>query len=177
MNNEILSKLGARSLKKSEIPDIDSKLEEIESFFNIKFSETHKSILKKFGNAIVFDEGAKYKPKVNSPLDDSEGFQNIEVLYGISDNDNGLINKNKMYSEQLPPSIITIGEAPGGNQVCINKDNGKVLFWHHEADNEENMLFEIAPSFDEFISQLKPDNESQSINSSAIEESESWLDI
>lgn len=177
MNNEILNKLGAHVLKGDKTPNNENELKKIESFLKIELSETHKSILNNYGGAIVFDEGAKYKPKTQSPVDDPQGFQNIEVFYGVLDDDNGLLNQNKMYSRQLPSTVITIGEAPGGNQICINRQDGRVLFWHHEAESEDKTLFEIAPSFDEFFSQLEPDNGSQPSVSSGIDDSESWLDI
>lgn len=177
MNNKILKQLGAHVLQVDEVLNTENELKKIESALNIEFSETHKSILNEFGGAVVFNEGAKYKPKIQSPVDDSQEFQNIEVLYGVLDDDNGLISRNRMYSRQLPPSVITIGEAPGGNQICIDRKDGRILFWYHEAENEHKMLFEITPSFDEFLSQLEPDNESQPSTSSGIDESESWLDL
>lgn len=179
MSNKILNTLGARTLK--DTPTItEDDISKLESFLNIVFPKTYKSILLEFGDTIVFDKGAKYQPDFKSPVDGSDGYQDVIQLYGAVNNENGLLHQNKVYREkngQLPSSVITIGESSGGNQICIELQTGKILFWHHEAYNSSEEFFVISSSFDSFINRLKPDNEENNSISSVVDESESWLNI
>ena len=128
MYNEIFNKLGARTLKRVQPANIEDIIKEVETTLKAKLPNTYKLILNNFNGSIVFDNGAKYKAKIKSPMADSLGFQDLEVIYGVLESDNDLIAKNIMFYKQLPLSVITIGEASGGDQICMNRESGHILF-------------------------------------------------
>jgi hypothetical protein len=174
MFNEILSSIGARVLKESKrnrnICDLDATLSEL----GIDFSKEYKNLLKLYEGSIVFEKGAKYKPDIISPLADQNGFQSLEMLYGLSGEYN-LIKRNKMYRQQIPSNMTVIGEGVGGDQICISKDDGKIYYWHHEAITENRSTFEISSNLDDFIFSLEEDNDSS--HKKRINESESFFDF
>jgi len=155
------------------------KLDDIKNKLSYLPSPTHETILLGWPGTIVFNQGAIFKPKENSPVDPESGFQRLESLYGLADDKGNILRKNKMLHDQIPDRYIAIGDAPGGNEICVDRETRKIVFWYHEASDENESLFEIANSFDEFFNSLRPDNDSQSVESitGKIDESNSWLDI
>lgn len=170
---ESLKKLGARSVKNNSLNK--RAVFQVESELNITFTDGYKSVLSGFDNSIVFDHGAMYKPVQNSPVDTLEGFQSLEMLYGLQ-GDSNLVDKNRMYKGQIPEDFIVIGESIGGNQICLSRSSGKVYFWFHEAEFEDNSLFEVAPIVDDFIKGLVRDEMLDSGNRE-VDESGSFLDF
>ena len=157
-----------------------SKFEEMKNELSYSPSPVHKTILLDWPGTIVFGRGAIFKPAESSPVDPESGFQSLEVLYGLADDQNNIIRKNRVFHDQVSDSrYIAIGDAPGGNQICVDRKTGKVLFWYHEAPDEDNSLFEIAQSFEEFFKSLQPDEDSRGVESISgkIDESNSWLDL
>lgn len=116
-------------------------------------------LISETGSALMFDEGARFKPDEPSGLEDTEGFQDLLMLYGLADDEHGLRENNETYREQLPPGLLTIGESSGGNQICLDPVSGQILFWHHEAETDEESTSLIANNFPSFLAKLEPDNE------------------
>lgn len=168
-----LKELGARSVKNDSLDK--HSISQVESELNITFTDGYKSVLKSFDNSIIFDHGAVYKPVQNSPVDTSDGFQSLELLYGLH-GDSNLVDKNRMYKEQIPEDCVVIGESIGGSQICLSRSSGKVYFWFHEAEFEDNSLFEIAPIVDDFIKGLVRDEMLDS-GKREVDESGSFLDF
>jgi SMI1-KNR4 cell-wall len=56
--------------------------------------------------------------------------------------------------------LIPIAEDDGGNLICIScsdNDKGKIYFWNHEEENEDDLtanLYFVSNSFNEFIDSL-----------------------
>lgn len=173
MSDQLLKQLQARVLNESGSPQT---LSEVETTLSFSFTGYLREVLKKYEGPVVFDNGAKFKPNEKTPVDDELGYQSIEVLYGLSSGDNGILEKYKMYKDQIPDGFISIGEAPGGNQICIEIQSLKVFFWHHESIADSESLYEIASNFDEFFSRLEPDD-SQVVEPKGVNESESFLDF
>ncbi|WP_010302603.1 SMI1/KNR4 family protein [Candidatus Odyssella thessalonicensis] len=95
----------------------------------------------------------------------------VDFLFGIRRgfNENLLMNI-ELYRDRVPNNMIPIGDDPGGNLILISlkgPDRGKVYFWDHEmeADSAQgevpdySNLTLIADSFDEFINNLRNDEE------------------
>jgi hypothetical protein len=66
---------------------------------------------------------------------------------------------------EFPSGVIPIGEDPGGNYICLNLnegiDYGKVYFYDHEVENEDDEgnitwdnMYLVADSFKAFIELL-----------------------
>lgn len=170
---EKLKNLGATSLndKSTETYSISKVISEL----NTPFPDEYLSLLKSFDSSIVFEHGAIFKPKQNSPVDNSDGFQSLEMLYGLKGGSN-LIKKNEMYKDQIPKGHVVIGESIGGSQICVSRASGKVYFWFHEAEFESNSLFEIADNIDDFLTGIERDDV-QTSGRREIDESGSFLDF
>ncbi|WP_421849475.1 SMI1/KNR4 family protein [Marinomonas sp.] len=169
---ENLKKLGARSLENDSLDK--GSISQVESELNITFTDGYESVLKSFDNSIVFDHGTIYKPVQNSPVDTSDGYQSLEMLYGLQGASN-LVDKNKMYKDQIPEDCVVIGESIGGSQICLSRSSGKVYFWFHEAEFDDSSLFEISPVVDDFIKRLVRDE--IVAGNRDVDESGSFLDF
>jgi hypothetical protein len=155
MYKEKLKSLGARELKEPSTEKFD--LAKLEVELGITISGEYASLLEAYNGSIVFDNGAIFRPKQKSPVDSDDGYQSLEMLYGLQ-GDSNLLKRNQMYRDQIPSGFVTIGESVGGNQICLSSNNGKVYFWFHEAKTEEESLFEIADSIEIFLKSLKKDD-------------------
>lgn len=90
----------------------------------------------------------------------------IDKFYGLNIKESSNIEFYlDNYYDIFPGGIIPIGEDPGGNYICLNangnEDYGKIYFYDHEIDNENedgtlnwNNLYLIANSFTEFLEKL-----------------------
>jgi len=175
MYKKKLEKIGAKAFKKlknNKVPD----LIEIEKKLNMEFSNTHKRILSDYKSSIIFTNDIRYKPNIQTPMTTSDGYQSLYILYGIIDESKSLLKKNKQYKNILPKFLITIGETLSEDQICLDIKNGRILYWYHEAFSEDNQVFEIANSFEEFILKLEEDNEDIDIEDYIID-SESYIDF
>lgn len=170
---EVLQSLGGRPI--NEESSQRYSMEELESKLDMHyFSDEYKELLSSFGGSIVFDKGAIYKPKRNSPVDSGTGYQSLEMLYGLI-GDSNLLKRNAMYSDQIPPGYLVIGESVGGNQICVSNLTGKIYFWFHESETDSESLYEIQDSMDVFLSSLIADNMNPSDRE--IDEAGSFLDF
>jgi hypothetical protein len=154
-------------LEMVDICDIEEKL-------NYKFPSSYRDFLIEMKGSIMFNNGAIYKPIVNSPVDDRDGNQSLDILYGLTGHSN-LVEINNMYSDQIPDEYVAIGGSSGGNLICLNKNDEQIYFWHHEALYDDEMFFKIANNIDEFINGLKKDD--SEVNLTGVIESESFLDF
>ena len=78
------------------------------------------------------------------------------------------------YLGYLPLTFIPIGEAPGGNLLCIDA-SGAVYLWGHESRRGEE-AWRVASSVDKFVENLEPDA-SDVGGTDGIVASESFLDF
>ena len=87
----------------------------------------------------------------------------VNRLYGIiGENKNGdLLREQSLLKDRLPKGIISIGDAVGGNRICLSlrgADYGNVFFWDHELESDRDpalALANLAPSFDVFLASLQ----------------------
>lgn len=87
----------------------------------------------------------------------------VQQFFGISDaNFQDLAWAVNTYEGRLPPAILPIAHAGGGDLICLSLEDGTVYFWAHEreappdrAPSFENMS-RLANSFSEFLERLNP---------------------
>lgn len=171
MNFDKLSQLGPRLLGRKS-SGLEHAIKSAEQFLPI--SDSYRELLLTFGGAVVFDYGAKFASDEKSPLNDKDGYQSLEILYGLGNEKNSIEQKAVQYAGELPTSFVPIGESSGGNLICVAGD-GTVHLWDHESQRNEG-TWRIAASIDEFVNRLKPDD--LGIGSTeGIIESESFLDF
>ena len=64
--------------------------------------------------------------------------------------------------EFFPQGLISFAPDGGGNYICFDyrncKENPPIVFWHHEVEENEG-VFPLADSFDQFIDSLKNEEE------------------
>lgn len=175
---------------------------------NIKFRE---KFIKEYETAIGFkipSEYLKFLRKYNggfpepNVLDLNSGeFVSISInaFFGIGvEEDYNLLDKYKTFINRIPNGNLPIAHAEGGNIICINVENGKVLLWDRDTeliddisvikpgDNNDtkevklneiiecNPLILISYSFNEFIDKIKPDE--TILNEDNYEVLDIWID-
>lgn len=80
--------------------------------------------------------------------------QLLEGFYGLANDHNSLQIEIDTYSDRFPKNIIPIASSAGGNEICMDLDNEKILFWDHELSHPDKDFFLIANSFEEFVFSL-----------------------
>ena len=156
-----------------ECDEVESALDRMERLFDLP--DSYRMILKTIRGGVAFDLGARFKSDEPSPLADEQGFLGLEILYGPGDGRFGIERYVTRYEDELPPSLVPIGASFGGNLVCIDSKTGAIFFWHHESLRGEG-TWRVAPSFDEFLDRLEPEEPGIGPTDGVIE-SETFLDF
>lgn len=67
-------------------------------------------------------------------------------------------------ADRMPPELLPIGDAIGGNVICLGiagPNRGKIFFWEHEEEVDEGEVagyqnvYDVAESFDAFLNSLQ----------------------
>lgn len=166
-----MSELGPKLLGAKAL-DVALAVQEVERLFPLppKFRE----LLVAVGGALIFDKGAKYQPEEPTPLTKEDGYNSLESLFGLGDGKDSIKRAVAQYEGELPSKLVPIGQAPGGNLICVNA-SGIVFLWDHESQME-GRAWRVASSLDQFLERLEPDD-SKSRTTHGIVESESFLDF
>lgn len=99
-----------------------------------------------------------HKPLEKDPwMNKDDDTQLLEGFYGLTNNHNSLQKAIDTYSDRFPRNVIPIASSAGGNEICMDIDNEKILFWDHELSHPDKGFFLIANSFEEFILSLVDD--------------------
>jgi hypothetical protein len=68
--------------------------------------------------------------------------------------------------EFFPKELIPFAPDGGGNYICFDyrncKENPPIVFWHHEIEENEG-IFHLADSFEEFLNSLKSEEEIEAL--------------
>jgi len=126
------------------------------------FGYTTKEKIKNFEENIGFILPEDYKKKYSGFfLKDLNEFIILDVLCGFEIEELDLYEWNDEYKEDLLEKSIIIGHDPGNGFLILINDSDKqgVYYWDHsyyfDQSNEENNLYKIADSFQEFLKKLK----------------------
>jgi hypothetical protein len=162
---------GAKSL------DVSRDLIHTEARLLFQIPDLLRDLLIHFRTAVIFDEQVKFKPNSRSGVEDADGYLSLEILYGPSADTNSIRGRVSTYEGLMPPGIVPIGEAPGGDQICLETRTGRILLWLHEARSEPEVCSEIAESFEQFVAKLQVLRKSEPSPRKEIVEGESFLDF
>ena len=82
--------------------------------------DDYRKLLLHFGADIEFNSFIKFHSDEPSPWAADDGTESLEVLYGLSSKYGAtMLEMFETYKGRIPADWIPIGEAPGGNQVCL----------------------------------------------------------
>ncbi|AOS68155.1 SMI1/KNR4 family protein [Bacillus subtilis] len=163
--NNIKQKLKEFSIVAKTDPRINKneQLKEIEMNIGKQLPSDYKDFLKKYGGCYLestkttdeIEYDVCYKPLEKDPwMGKGDDTQLLEGFYGLANDHNSLQKAIDTYSDRFPRNIIPIASSAGGNEICMDIDNGKILFWDHELSHPDKDFFLIANSFEEFVFSL-----------------------
>ncbi|CAF1811047.1 SMI1/KNR4 family protein [Bacillus subtilis] len=141
----------------------NKQLKEIEMNIGNKLPSDYKDFLKEYGGCYLeskkttdeIEYDVCYKPLEKDPwMGKDDDTQLLEGFYGLLNDHNSLQIEIDTYSDRFPKNIIPIASSAGGNEICMDLDNEKILFWDHELSHPNKDFFLIANSFEEFIFSL-----------------------
>lgn len=170
----LIERLGARALKNSQ--DAGAAIREFERRMGFQLPAELFLLLAEVEGAVVFDRGAWFVPLVFSGRESGNGRLSLEVLYGGARGPNGLAERYDMLKHELPAGIFSIGEAPGGDQICLEKKSQKVLFWKHDV-SPDKAITEIASDVASFFEALEPELGIGNSSDREVIDKESFLDF
>ncbi|OXJ32039.1 hypothetical protein CFB82_21560 [Burkholderia sp. HI2714] len=127
--------------------------------------DDYRNLLHHFGGDIEFTSFIKFRTDEPSPWAAEDGTDALEILYGlVSKYGLSMLQMFETYKGRIPAGWIPIGEAPGGNQICLridtSDDSQSVGFWDHESEVGPGLmpsgsgLTKIAGSIGDFVSRL-----------------------
>lgn len=135
-----------------------SSIDSFESKLSLSLPEEYREFLYQYNGGLTSEGSDTYLINEKQVV--------IDRLFGIDTKPSYDIESLLYsYADRFPKGIIPIGEDPGGNYICLNVnmgvDYGKVLFYDHEIENEDEQgrptwdnLSLIANSFNSFTEQL-----------------------
>lgn len=141
----------------------NEQLKEIERNIGNQLPSDYKDFLKGYGGCHLESKKTTdeveydvcYKPIEKDPwMGKEDDTQLLENFYGLANDHNSLQAAINTYSDRFPRNIIPIASSAGGNEICMDIDNEKILFWDHELSHPDKDFFLIANSFEEFILSL-----------------------
>lgn len=163
--NTIKQKLKEFSIDAKTDPRINKneQLKEIEMNIGKQLPSDYKDFLKEYGGCYLestkttdeIEYDVCYKPIEKDPwMGKDDDTQLLEDFYGLANDHSNLQEAIDTYSDRFPKNIIPIASSSGGNEICMDIDNEKILFWDHELSHPDKDFFLIANSFEEFILSL-----------------------
>jgi hypothetical protein len=150
----------ALEIRESKRPVSEIEIERIERRWGFIFPEEYKSFLLKHNggfppilNMFKFEDG---------DYGDSLVDWFLAIYDGKHDNFEHYYEVYKVKEQRLLENLVAIAHDPGGNLICLSvvgEDRGAVYFWDHEKEEDvatsRNVRL-IAPSFNEFLEKLEP---------------------
>ena len=134
----------------------DLRIRRLEKQLGFALPSQLRDAFKAFGAAIEFDGDVTFVPLEASGVEDERGELALDMFYGPCPGEHSLESANRMYrGEQVPSNFAVLASSNSGDQLCIEVSSGRIFFWHHEAEHEDEMLFLAAQSFEELLKALR----------------------
>jgi hypothetical protein len=112
----------------------------------VSFSKEYREFLGEVAPCMFENENG-FAPAEPVPFANADGRVSIDVLYGLSDNDNlDLTAVNLRRVGEHPTGFISIGHDPGANSILMN-NLGQIFI----QENDTGKLFFVAKTFKEFL--------------------------
>lgn len=148
---EKLSELQARRFDVEASKEM-STVADVERALEAQLPDGLKAALSHYCYAIDFDVTVSFRPIEPSGWERQDGAIDFNMIYGLAHDDWAILKMNETFAAQIPASCIVIGACSGGNQICLEKESGRILFWDHESSGAGVSL--AANSFDDFMDSL-----------------------
>ena len=138
-----------------------------ETEHSVKLPLTFKELI--VDGPIWFKDLVHFKADVPPGAEFYGEYLSMFFLYGGgSTGDNSLENANAYFRPQVSSHLILIGDGEGGDQICLNKRNGEIIYWVHDED-EDNCELLLAKDFDTFMHTLEILPEEEDYGSEQLE--------
>lgn len=111
----------------------------------VSFSKEYRDFLGEVAPCMFEDENG-FAPAEPVPFASADGRVSIDVLYGLSDNDNLDLTAANLRGGEHPTGFISIGHDPGANSILMN-NLGQIFI----QENNTGKLFFVAKTFKEFL--------------------------
>lgn len=137
----------------------DGDINTFEERNDLKLPQDYVFYLKYYGNDYI-RENFRFIPPIELPKIIKQTEFEIDSIYGLNDDENGLDDKINSYQEILPVDLFPIADLPGGDLICMGKQwdkQNKIYIWFHQIDGRN--VFLVCNSFGEFIENFKKINE------------------
>lgn len=126
-------------------------VEEIQKKYDFDFPPDYVFYLQYYGNDYIKED---YLLKLKEPLKkilNQNSFE-LNAIFGLYNDVNNLENQILFYQDMIPSNLFPIADLPGGNLVCMGKEDYQIYFWFHD-EIEDTYL--VAQSFEDFIMQFQ----------------------
>ncbi|NTY35912.1 SMI1/KNR4 family protein [Burkholderia diffusa] len=134
-----------------------------------RLPDDYRNLLMHFGGDIEFHSSIKFHADEPSPWAAEDRTDSLEILYGLKSKYGlSMLRMVATYKGRIPVGWIPIGEAPGGNQICLmihpSGSSQSVEFWDHESEVGPGLppsgdgLTKVASSLQDFVNRLTPEN-------------------
>ena len=134
----------------------DLQIRRLEKGLGFRLPSQLRDAFKAFGAAIAFDADVTFVPLELSGMEDDEGELSVDMFYGPCPGEHGIEDANRIYrGEQVPSGFAVLAPSNFGDQICIEVSSGRIFFWHHEAERDDQILFLAAQSFDALLAALR----------------------
>lgn len=144
MKKEIIEKIKEIfSDEKVEMKEII--VDDVQELFQFQLPEEYVYILKNYPHAYT-KTNVGFVSKEKSDFTNKNGLDRCNHFYSYTE----IVEKKKLYSFQLPKTIIPIADVDGGNLICMDSKTGMLYNWIHDSIAEKT-LYLINERFDEFI--------------------------
>jgi len=100
-----------------------------------------------------FNEDVVFKSIDKLPITEEDNLCPVDFIYGWGSGSNSLNEIRKTFIEQIPPEYFVFAEGNAGDQLCINIENEKVYYWHH--DSSKNEIYFVSDNSPSFIESLR----------------------
>lgn len=123
-------------------------IREIECKYNLKLLNEYIYFLQFYGNNYIKDNYC-FKPPISSSYIAKQDNYELDGIFGLYKNSNNLEKEIEFYKDILPSNLFPIADLPGGDLVCMDKEERKIYFWFHDMQGEN--LYLVANDFEQFI--------------------------